>query len=51
LQHDEADVVAALVNLGYSLREATQAVSSLANSSELGLEEKIRLALKQLAST
>lgn len=50
LLQDDADVVAALVSLGYSLREATRAVSSIASSSDLSLEEKIKLALKQLAS-
>ena len=50
LTQDDADVVAALTSLGYSLREATQAASSLAGSGELELEEKIRLALKQLAT-
>jgi|YelNatPaOPRAMG01_1025707.scaffolds.fasta_scaffold76075_3 Holliday junction DNA helicase RuvA len=50
LLQEDADVVAALVSLGYSLREATQAVSALAGSSELSLEDKIKLALKQLAS-
>jgi len=50
LLQDDADVVAALVNLGYSLREATNAVSSIAGSSDLSLEEKIKLALRQLAS-
>jgi len=32
------------------LREATQAVSSLPSSSELSLEDKIRMALQQLAA-
>ncbi len=50
LLQDDADVVAALVNLGYSLREATYAVSSIAGSPDLSLEEKIKLALRQLAS-
>ena len=49
MAQEDADVVAALTNLGYSLREATQAVASLPNSAELDLEEKIKLALKQLA--
>lgn len=49
LTQEDADVVAALTNLGYSLKEATQAVSGLPNSSELDLEEKIKLALRQLA--
>jgi len=49
LAQEDADVVAALTNLGYSLREATQAVASLPNSPELDLEEKVKLALRQLA--
>ncbi len=49
LTKEDADVVAALTNLGYSLKEATQAVSSLPNSPELDLEEKLKLALRQLA--
>jgi len=50
LGQEDADAVAALTSLGYSLKEATQAVSSLADSRELGLEERVRLALKQLAT-
>jgi Holliday junction DNA helicase RuvA len=49
LVQEDADVVAALTNLGYSLKEATRAVSRLPDSKELDLEEKVRLALKQLA--
>jgi len=50
LTPDDADVVAALTTLGYSLKEATQAVAGLPNSEELDLEEKVRLALRQLAA-
>ena len=50
LVQEDADVVAALTNLGYSLKEATHAVSSLPDSREIDLEERIRLALKQLAA-
>jgi Holliday junction DNA helicase RuvA len=50
LTPDDTDVVAALTALGYSLREATQAVSSLPNAEKLDLEGKVRLALKQLAA-
>lgn len=50
LTPDDADVVAALTTLGYSLKEATQAVAGLPNSAELDLEEKVRLALRQLAA-
>jgi len=49
LTQEDADVVAALTHLGYSLKEATQAVASLPNSPELDLEEKVKLALRQLA--
>lgn len=46
---ENADVVAALTSLGYSVREASQAVSNLPISSELSLEEKVKQALQQLA--
>jgi Holliday junction DNA helicase RuvA len=47
---EDADAIAALTNLGYSLREATQAVSNLSDAKELTLEEKVRMALQQLAA-
>jgi len=50
LTPEDADVVAALTTLGYSLKEATQAVASLPNAEELDLEEKVRLALRQLSA-
>jgi len=50
LTPDDADVVAALTTLGYSLKEATQAVAGLPNAEELDLEKKVRLALQQLAA-
>jgi Holliday junction DNA helicase RuvA len=50
LTPEDADVVAALTTLGYSLREATQAVAGLPNAEELDLEEKVRLALRQLSA-
>ena len=49
LTREDADVVAALTTLGYSLREATQAVANLPSSPELDLEEKVKLALRQMA--
>ena len=49
LAPENTDAIAALTSLGYSLREATQAVSNLPDSKELSLEEKVRLALQQLA--
>ena len=50
LSAESADVVAALTALGYSLSEATQAAANLPDSSELGLEEKVKLALQYLAT-
>jgi len=50
LAAESADVVAALTSLGYSLREAIQAASSLPDASKLSLEEKVKLALQQLAT-
>jgi len=35
--------------LGYSLTEATKAISKLPDSGELSLEEKIKMALQQMA--
>lgn len=49
LAAENADVVAALTSLGYSVREASQAVSNLPVSSELSLEEKVKQTLQQLA--
>jgi Holliday junction DNA helicase RuvA len=47
---EDSDAIAALTSLGYSLREAIQVVSSIPNSSELSLEEKVKTALQELAS-
>ena len=44
---DDGDVVAALTALGYSPSEARQAVNNLDRSSELTVDERIRLALQQ----
>ena len=44
---ESADAIAALTGLGYSLTEATNAVSKLPDSEELSLEEKIKMALQQ----
>ncbi len=41
-----SDVIEALTSLGYSVSEATRAVSSLPASSQISLEEKIKLALQ-----
>ena len=46
---ESAEAIAALTGLGYSLTEATNAVSKLPDSEELSLEEKIKMALQQMA--
>ena len=45
----DSDTIAALTSLGYSVREATQALSSIQTTEGMPVEEKIRLALQQLA--
>ena len=50
LAEENTDVLAALTSLGYSVSEATRAVASLPPSSELSLEEKIKLALQFFAT-
>jgi Holliday junction resolvasome, DNA-binding subunit len=45
---ENADVVAALVSLGYSVVETTRAVNALPNGKKLSLEEKVKLALQYL---
>ena len=47
---EDTDAIAALTSLGYSVREATQAISRLPSPSKLSLEEKVRLALEQMAT-
>ena len=47
---EDEDVMAALTSLGYSLKEASKAVSTLPVPSELSLEDKVRLALQHLAT-
>lgn len=49
LAPESADVIAALTGLGYSLAEATKAISQLPDSEKLGLEEKIKMALQQMS--
>jgi len=49
LATENADVIAALTGLGYSVAEATKAISRLPDSDGVSLEEKIRMALQQLA--
>jgi Holliday junction DNA helicase RuvA len=46
---DNAEIVAALTNLGYSTADATRAASTIPSTEDLTLEEKIRLALRHLA--
>jgi holliday junction DNA helicase RuvA len=45
---ENADVVSALVSLGYSVQETTRAVNALPAGKKLSLEEKIKLALQYL---
>jgi Holliday junction DNA helicase RuvA len=45
---ENAEVVTALVSLGYSVTEATHAVSTLPTGQKISLEEKITLALQYL---
>lgn len=49
LSPDNAEIVAALTNLGYSVSEATKAVAALPSSPDLSLEDKVKLALQHLA--
>jgi Holliday junction DNA helicase RuvA len=48
LTQDNAEIVAALTNLGYSVAEATKAAAEIPPSSDLSLEDKIKLALRHL---
>jgi Holliday junction DNA helicase RuvA len=48
LAPESVDAIAALTGLGYSLTEATNAISKLPDSEELSLEEKIKMALQQM---
>ena len=50
LAEENTDVLAALTSLGYSVSEASRAVASLPPSSDLSLEEKIKLALQYFTS-
>ncbi|HUU64959.1 MAG TPA: Holliday junction branch migration protein RuvA [Dehalococcoidales bacterium] len=45
LAQENTDVLAALTSLGYSAAEATKAVTTLPATSDLSLEEKVKLAL------
>ena len=46
LAEENTDVLAALISLGYSVSEASRAVAALPPSSDLPLEEKVKLALQ-----
>jgi len=50
LAEANTEVLAALTSLGYSVAEATRAVATLPPSSDLSLEEKIKLALQYFTS-
>jgi Holliday junction DNA helicase RuvA len=45
---ENADVVSALVSLGYSVQETTKAVNALPSGKKLSLENKVKLALQYL---
>ena len=47
---ENADVMAALTSLGYSVSETTRAVASLPREQERSLEDKVKLALGYLGS-
>ena len=47
---ENADVLTALTSLGYSAAEAARAVATLPSSSDINLEEKIKLALQYFTS-
>jgi Holliday junction DNA helicase RuvA len=50
ISQGDSDAVAALTGLGYSIREATQALSSIPQIDDMTLEEKVRQALQRLSS-
>ncbi len=50
IAQENAEVLAALTSLGYSVAEASRAIASLSSSSDLSLEEKIKQALQYFAS-
>ena len=50
LAEENAEVVAALTSLGYSVSEATRAVASLPPDSKLSLEERVKQALAYFAT-
>jgi Holliday junction DNA helicase RuvA len=46
LAEENADVLAVLTSLGYSVREATRAIAALPQDKKLSLEAKVKLALQ-----
>ncbi|MDH4067765.1 MAG: Holliday junction branch migration protein RuvA [Dehalococcoidia bacterium] len=46
---EHTDVIAALTGLGYSVTEAAKAISKIPDSEGLSLEDKVRMALQQMA--
>ena len=49
ISQSDSDAVAALTGLGYSIREATQALSSIPQTDDMTLEDRIRQALQKLS--
>lgn len=49
LSDSDSDAVAALTGLGYSIREATQALAAVTQAEGMKVEDKVRLALQHLA--
>jgi Holliday junction DNA helicase RuvA len=49
LAAENTDIIAALTGLGYSVAEASKAIARLPNSEGLSLEEKLKMALQQMA--
>jgi len=45
----DSDAVAALTGLGYSIREAAQALSAVKQTDDMTVEDRVRLALQHLA--
>jgi Holliday junction DNA helicase RuvA len=49
ITESDSDAVSALIGLGYSIREATQALGNITPGEGMTVEDKVRLALQQLA--
>ncbi len=49
MTESNTDVLAALTALGYSVAESNHAISAISSNGDLPLEERVRLALQQLA--